>query len=877
MGNLDRQISCVAFTLAECVGETMTIDFKKLLGKKKLSRPIDPIEIFNTSDHETGKETLRKPQETILKEWSEKYRDGKKRDVIVKLHTGQGKTLIGLLMLQSSINEGLGSGLYLCANTYLVKQTCDDARSFGIETVQFDPSINKVPTSFLNSQTILVTTCNKLFNGKSVFGVAGSGKEPLTIGAVVMDDAHKCLEIIKNAFSLTISRKDENNKDNPVYTAVWELFQDTLSWQGPGTCSDIFAGEEKCLLAVPYWAWENKLKDVIAILQANKENPEILFSWDLIKDRIEQSVCIFSGSRIEITPRLVPIDLIPSFAQAKRRIFLSATLTEDSFLVKDLGISPESIEHPLMKGDVKYSGERLIVMPSNIDVGINRESLIRWISELAKKYWNFGVVAITPSFAHAESWEKYGAKTSSVKTIEQDINELNNAINNREASQVLVLVNEYDGVDLPDNTCRILALDSLPGYNTLIDRYTQEMRPTSPIIRRHLAQRVEQGMGRAIRGTGDWCVVLAFGTNLTDFLSEDSKKKFLSKEAQLQIKIGEGLAKELKKIGTGLKVIEGLVNQVLVRDAGWKEYYRESMVELEPDSAGTDYFRRALLEKKAENCYLLRDYENATAALDELIQISDQADKGWYLQLMANYLFSVDPSKSMALQLKARTANNKLFCPPEGVKLTRLTSTGTTRTGRILEWMKQYESYNSLIIGLINILDKAVFTATFETFEEGLDDLGKALGFGTQRPDKETKTGPDNLWNIEGKKYWIIECKNMVALERKEISKKQSGQLIDAIGWFRENYVDCEGVPIFVHPANVFAKEAHPTEECWLLGPEKLEELKGNVLKFYTSLQTTPKEDLSDLIIRDKLRAFNLATGKLDTYLVKVEKHHAVK
>ena len=195
----------------------------------------------------------------------------------------------------------------------------------------------------------------------------------------------------------------------------------------------------------------------------------------------------------------------------------------------------------------------------------------------------------------------------------------------------------------------------------------------------------------------------------------------------------------------------------------------------------------------------------------------------------------------------------------------------------VFEWIRQYESYNSLLISLTNILDKAVFTATFETFEEGMDDLGKALGFGTQRPDKNAGTGPDNLWNLEGKKYWIIECKNMVSSERKEISKKETGQLIDAIGWFRENYSDCEGIPIFIHPANTFAKEAHPTEECWLLGPDKLEELKVGIMKFYTSLQDTSKEDLSDIIIRDRLRDFNLATSRLDSYLVKVERHHIPK
>ncbi|WCL65140.1 DEAD/DEAH box helicase family protein [Bacillus subtilis] len=50
-----------------------------------------------------------------------------KNDVILKLHTGQGKTLVGLLMLQSKLNQEKGPALYLCHNNQLVEQTCKQA------------------------------------------------------------------------------------------------------------------------------------------------------------------------------------------------------------------------------------------------------------------------------------------------------------------------------------------------------------------------------------------------------------------------------------------------------------------------------------------------------------------------------------------------------------------------------------------------------------------------------------------------------------------------------------------------------------------------------------------------------------------------------
>jgi Rad3-related DNA helicase len=315
------------------------VDFDKLLGKTEIVKDIDPIAIFANLDKESGKEYLRPPQESVLRAWHEKLRS--QRDTIIKLHTGQGKTLIGLSILQSYINEGLGPVLYICPNNYLVNQTVEQARSFGFKIVQFSAD-SKHPREFLNSEAILITNCNKLFNGKSVFGVYGSGKEPIQLGAIVIDDAHKCLQIIRDAFSFVIRRDDKDGKPNSLYGELWNLFEESIRRQREGTCLDIAHGKD-CLMAVPFWTWNDKRKEVLKILEKHKKEEELLYVWDLLKDRLDQTTCVFSGNRIEIAPRLLPLELIPSFAQAQRRIFLSATLAEDAFLVRDLGISSDSV------------------------------------------------------------------------------------------------------------------------------------------------------------------------------------------------------------------------------------------------------------------------------------------------------------------------------------------------------------------------------------------------------------------------------------------------------------------------------------------------------------------------------------------------------
>lgn len=101
------------------------VDFKKLLGKREIIRPLNPIEIFRNLDKESGKEYLRPPQLSVLNELYKNFHTQK--DTVVKLHIEQGKTLIGLLILQSCINEGKGPVLYVCPNNYLVNQIVEQA------------------------------------------------------------------------------------------------------------------------------------------------------------------------------------------------------------------------------------------------------------------------------------------------------------------------------------------------------------------------------------------------------------------------------------------------------------------------------------------------------------------------------------------------------------------------------------------------------------------------------------------------------------------------------------------------------------------------------------------------------------------------------
>ena len=180
------------------------------------------------------------------------------RDVIVKLHTGQGKTLIGLLMLQARLNAGKGPALYLCPDNFLIAQTCDQAKQFGIATCTADPEL---PDEFMNGDKILVTSVQKLFNGLTKFGL---NRQSIAIETLLMDDAHACADTIREQCRIRIP------SDEPAYHALRTLFADDLEMQGIGTYADICNEKRDALLPIPYWAWVVREAEIASILSTQR-------------------------------------------------------------------------------------------------------------------------------------------------------------------------------------------------------------------------------------------------------------------------------------------------------------------------------------------------------------------------------------------------------------------------------------------------------------------------------------------------------------------------------------------------------------------------------------------------------------------------------
>lgn len=815
------------------------VDFKKKLGLQSIEKKVNPVDIYDELDRRSQTGPLRPVQEEVLRDWWLNRKDDK--DLVLKLHTGQGKTLIGLLILQSKLNQKKGPCVYICPNIYLVKQTCQEAEKFGIGYVTFDES-KSLPDQFLNSEKILITHVQKVFNGKSIFGIGGRFTK---VNTIILDDSHACIDFINESFKIRV------DKDHNLYERLLQLFEDDLREQGEGSFFEIKNGDSTTFLPVPYWSWQDKKSEVVKVLLEHANDTKVMFTWDLIKDNIDNCQCFFSGKELEISTFLSPVNQFGTFSKAEHRILMSATTQNDSFFLKGLGLNIKAITNPLIPRQEKWSGEKMILIPSLIHEDLNRNSIIDRFSkpDTSRKA---GCVAITSSFKKAKEYENQGSVVADRKNIFEEVSKLKAG----EYSNTVVVVNRYDGIDLPDDSCRLLIIDSMPYSDSLTERYEEECRSNSDLTNIKAAQKIEQGLGRSVRGEKDYSVILIIGDDLVKFLKSDSSNKFFSSQTRKQIDIGLEVSKmakeeDLRSNNDYTKVILDLINQCLKRDDGWKEFYREKMdASISENSTSTGNILEILeLERKAEESFYQNDPERAVNHVQKIIDsycTDDQTEKGWYLQILARFKYKISKIDSNNTQKSAFKNNSQLLKPKEGINYKKLSYISENRLKKIQDWISGHSNYEELMMNVNGILENLSFGQPSEKFEKALQDLGVAIGFLSQRPDREFKKGSDNLWCVSTDEYFMFECKSEVEDSRTEITKTETGQMNNHCAWFEQEYKTDKVKRILIIPTKNISKQGGFTHEVEIMRKGKLKSLRDYVKSFFKELKDYSLNEVSD-------------------------------
>ena len=479
-----------------------SFDFDKLARPSARSKHTNPIEVFRSaSSLDATPNDLWSGQSQALEKWNEVRT---KNDVLVCLHTGAGKSLVGIIIAQSLMNEGLQNVVYACATNDLVTQTkkeCDDRLGFRCSTRMK----GKFSTDeFENGSGFCITNYQTLFNSRSIF------RGDMRPGAIIFDDAHVAEKVIRECYTITIDRKTNEDAFSEFVRLIEPFFQQItrkeflhgiLNGNGIWPCT-----------AIPPGAMVTLAQSGVLLNWLQKNSISNDFAYGHLADRLKVCSAFVSRSRIEIAPAFLPskrIELLSS--NEVRRVYLSATLTSEVDFCRAFGKPPSKRIAPESDAGV---GERLVILRRRDQLVFRGKPNPDFV-DLAKHLSNEHKVLIaSSSYRSAEKYRDL-VRPAHPEEFSERLEEFRKQV----VPGPFSLIARVDGIDLPHGTCRVSIVDGLPTGFSLCEAYQFECLEMRNAFAARIANRVVQLFGRTNRGRNDYSVIFSFDDRLISWIN----------------------------------------------------------------------------------------------------------------------------------------------------------------------------------------------------------------------------------------------------------------------------------------------------------------------------------------------------------------------
>ena len=784
-------------------------------------RPIDPLDLFNRLTLRGSIQNIWEPQAEALKAWH-KHRD--RNDTVVRINTGGGKTLVGLLMAQSLANETRGRVLYVCPNNQLVEQSLKKAVEIGLNPACRFKSQWGNREGFDAGDVFCITNYAALFNGRSVFSADG-------VEAVVFDDAHVADHAIRSEFTLKVPQGHK-----AFGKIVVELRRHFTNSGLAGTLQDTLGGRHGSFLFVPTFvvARHAALLRQALLDSGVSDADETKFAWEHLRERLAQCCVMVGPKGLEIAPPILPVSELQAFSDKARRIYLTATTPSHAAFTRTFGVSNAALIEPSGKsGDA----QRLFVFVAGDSDEKQREAAKSLVTD--KKS-----CVISPSQNAGQQWVP-PATLFDRKAGQAQID----LFAESKVAQMLGLVARYDGIDLPGDACRILILDRLPVGELLLDRFMDEGLRIQALRTSHAATRIVQAIGRNFRSNTDHGVVMVVGAALQSWLRTKNNARYLPSLLQQQLLFAAELS---KGVTAGEATWEELIDGVLDGDPNWDALYNTHVGAFETGSAPQpNEWYTTLVQREHEAFGLLwrHQYRKASDLLSDMATEAFSHDArlaAWYSHWRGLGLMLAD-DREAAFEAYAEAANvrvelgrpsvqrdgafNFADVGVPGEQAKRLANIYRTKRTQLSSLPSQIEP------------DLAYCPETGKA-EESFRKLGILLGLRAERPDNvKTKTGPDVKWVCGGTtEAWGLELKTNKNADG-EYSKSDISQSLDHQNALSEQHGDKARLGIIGRLLRV-SEKAHPSQDMLVIPLEQFSGLLDRARAMLDAVEAGDKADL---------------------------------
>ena len=478
-------------------------------------------------------------------------------DVALQLPTGSGKTLVGLLLAEWRRRRFNERVVYLCPTRQLVNQVAEEASAkYGLSIEAFTGAITgyspAAKAAYQDGNKVAVTTYSSLFNTNPFF------EDP---EIVIVDDAHAAENYIAAQWTLSMSRLDPRTMI--LHSAVAGVLKQAITPRNygrvMGTARDV--DDASWVDKLPSHLLANLADELRSTISANVGSSKERYAWKSLTSYLHACQLYMSATEIMIRPLIPPTWSHAPFAGAKQRIFMSATLGAGGDLERLTG-RPNILRLPIPEGwDRQGIGRRFFVFPekslSEDETAALRHSLMRAAGRS---------LVLTPRKESAAEIRDDVTKALGFPVFDADALEITKTAFVASKQAVAVIANRYDGIDFPDDDCRLLFVEGLPKATNLQERFLMTRMGANLLFNDRVQTRVMQAVGRCTRGLNDFSAVVVTGEDLPAYLADRKRRSHFHPELQAEIEFGI-----LQSTETTAQGIEENFRIFLEHDDAWQD------------------------------------------------------------------------------------------------------------------------------------------------------------------------------------------------------------------------------------------------------------------------------------------------------------------
>lgn len=771
------------------------------------------------------------------------------RDLAVELPTGTGKTLTGLLIADWRRREKKERTVFACPTVQLVRQVVKAAQGEGIPVVDLSGSHTEWdPTdkaSYERGRATAVVAYNAIFN---------VSPKLIQADVIVFDDAHAGEQYVSKAYTVEIARKTHPT----IYSAALEAISPALGAERYNQLimNEPGAGTRQLVDGVFLAQFEDELPALARALEmfstmpaTDKKAKSEKFAYAALKGHLGACTLYVSWAKMELRPATPPTFENALFSDAKQRVYLSATLGASGELERAFG--RPSIKRLVLppEAPTPKAGRRFLVFPHLVP-DADPDTLTKELLAKAKK-----AIAIAPSDYAVDLVEK------SVIPDQWRIyrkSELEKSLDGFAADKkaVALLANRYDGIDLPNDTCRAVLLAGFPGVTNLQEQFYASRARARAVSEERVRSRVVQGTGRCTRGPGDWALVIIGDAETTTYLSRTEVQDTLTTGLAAEVIFG------LDQSEASAQNVRDNVDAFLAQNADWRDAESEiteiqsELTFSDPPAAGA-LAEAARYEVEALERMWHADWQDAANKLHEAAAAlnSHRDTRGYQATLLFRAAVLMDrAARGLRDDSLARTADGLAAAAVSAATPATWMNAFLPFTGRQeLPVSASLATAASLLATYIDdVGSSATLAKTFATMFEGLSSvdhkdyepalttLGKFLGADAFKPTGDGRT--DSAW-CYGDDLWLgVEAKSehqsngVIGID----DVRQVNGHLKLIGKDRGKQIPSASAAVMVSPRTAVKRDAMVLADEWTyrVTPEDILSLGREVERLWVELHT---------------------------------------